>query len=701
MDDSRFDDAIRTFARRFTRRGAGHVLTFGIGAAIIDRATKGPAVSARPRRKNTDEGRSKRRPPAERGSARVQAASEGLSIEWLNDGRSLLIYNQANRDGAYKAILKALSGGWARYPTHADYYAVFENGQHLRDVYVVAEYGHQDGTLPIFAYGVESSGEAWRFGLLFRGESLDRVVTASLGKSCKKKKGKKGKKCKKIWKAASRLPSLQRTSTEGANVATRADVVADECRSCDSSCSSIAGLSLHLFSDYHVALPCGIASAGVCGANFLTCVGPVFSTCQPILDSILGNPGAQNCESICSQEGSCAPCESVSCSGGQVLNSSTCACECPSGPGEQLFCGGQCVNVRTNSAHCGACNRPCGTNEICQNSQCQTACALSGPFTGVGWPFDPDDGQWFIFNGYRGHVDHGVPNDPTLKNTSQRFGLDFAKCLPDELNLASGACGEDQSGRDVSATANSRVYSPVTGQILFNTDAVGIRVAGASDHVIVLAHVVVSAAQGSCVAKNQDIGHVSGGTNAHIHMSLYERVNGGDDQRTPVPFDGQWAIDACYYPDDGTRYQYQDRIAPCGSLCGDGSCGCPGGHEACDGVCVPLCSPGQTRSASCRCSFPGGTCPAGTYSCGSAECAGGACTCGTTTEGESICFDQGCGSPCTSSNGCLGAAVCVINDTCCNGEGDCILPENFCAGAGFASRRLGERRARSAKKRRR
>ncbi|MBA2598375.1 MAG: hypothetical protein H0V00_17270 [Chloroflexia bacterium] len=320
------------------------------------------------------------------------------------------------------------------------------------------------------------------------------------------------------------------------------------------------------------------------------------------------------------------------------------------------------------------------------------ACGMGGPFGGLSWPFNPGDGQWFIVNGYRGFVDHGNPT-----NQAQLFGFDFAVCDPGSIDTTFGTCGgATQDGWDKPNTIDRRVLAPVSGQVLWrDPESLGIRIAGASTHVLVIAHVSGLLAQGMCVIKGQEIGRVSGSGNApHIHMSLYRQISGSDANRDAVPFDGQFAIGAaCFYPagdpsssgDQPFVNQYLGRLVPCGKRCADGSCGCPGGEQVCDAVCVPSCPPGQAHVAGCGCKLLG-ACQAG-FVCDdpnddSVPCgpAGTECWCTTVTEGGAQCGDNVCPEPfidCSSSDECEAAFgpgyFCQPEGSGCCGR-TCIAP---------------------------
>ena len=67
----------------------------------------------------------------------------------------------------------------------------------------------------------------------------------------------------------------------------------------------------------------------------------------------------------------CAPVnEGGTCGTGQVCRNGECASACPVG---QTMCGGACVDLRTNPAHCGACRASCGSG-MCLAGTCTGVC---------------------------------------------------------------------------------------------------------------------------------------------------------------------------------------------------------------------------------------------------------------------------------------------------------------------------------------
>lgn len=186
---------------------------------------------------------------------------------------------------------------------------------------------------------------------------------------------------------------------------------------------------------------------------------------------------------------------------------------------------------------------PHGTrNGLVQRSQ-----ASLSPGT-ISWPFDPNDGQWTIVNGYRGNEDHapgGSLNDYAL------YALDFAR-----------------GGRTTGAT----VYSPVSGTVAWTDGGcymLSISIDDAPAYRVGLSH-IDGFPSGGHVNQGDAIGTVSDGTcigsGNHIHMVLYSCRDCQPDpanQRVGIPFSGPAAIVGCDYPDNGSRRQYQGRSVPC------------------------------------------------------------------------------------------------------------------------------------------
>ncbi len=97
-------------------------------------------------------------------------------------------------------------------------------------------------------------------------------------------------------------------------------------------------------------------------------------------------PGSQvNCSGICVDPatnrahcGASAGCgvsggtAGTSCASGQVCNAGACSVSCP---GSQVNCSGACVNLQTDSLHCGNCTTSCGSGKTCVAGVCSANCS--------------------------------------------------------------------------------------------------------------------------------------------------------------------------------------------------------------------------------------------------------------------------------------------------------------------------------------
>ncbi len=94
-------------------------------------------------------------------------------------------------------------------------------------------------------------------------------------------------------------------------------------------------------------------TAGTAGGTLLeTCRGPGAALCD------------SECVNVLTDSLHCGACE-YQCTGGQWCQDGTCACA-----GTDTFCNGQCVNTLTSSLHCGVCDNACATGD-CVDGVCE------------------------------------------------------------------------------------------------------------------------------------------------------------------------------------------------------------------------------------------------------------------------------------------------------------------------------------------
>jgi hypothetical protein len=202
----------------------------------------------------------------------------------------------------------------------------------------------------------------------------------------------------------------------------------------------------------------------------------------------------------------------------------------------------------------------------------------------LAWPFDPKAGQWTIVHGYRAEDEdtNSIATPPVDDRDFARLALEFAVCAAEDVDVADGTCDLGAAGSDSSwdreATQGSAVVSPVDGTVAWTEGeasclAVGIDIAGHSGYRLALFNVEGDLERGQRVTRGKRIGKVPRRgceRGDRIRMALYQPQKGTSDdpvaEREGVPFDGEWAIAGCEYPDDKrTVEQYREELVPCPS----------------------------------------------------------------------------------------------------------------------------------------
>jgi hypothetical protein len=193
-------------------------------------------------------------------------------------------------------------------------------------------------------------------------------------------------------------------------------------------------------------------------------------------------------------------------------------------------------------------------------------------------------------HGYRAG-DEGTNNAATPAAVGRdyaRFALAFAVCRPENVDEADGTCelgpttesgsevGNDP-GWDTKATQGADVLSPVDGTVAWTAEAnapcqsVGIDITGHPGYRVALFNVEGHPEPGKSVKRGKRIGKVAKGDcegGDALSMVLYRPQTGTSDdpvaEREGVPFEDEWAIAGCDYPDDKrTVNQYRGELVPC------------------------------------------------------------------------------------------------------------------------------------------
>lgn len=206
--------------------------------------------------------------------------------------------------------------------------------------------------------------------------------------------------------------------------------------------------------------------------------------------------------------------------------------------------------------------------------------------TVLDWPFDPEEGQWTVVNGYRGDGRHAAELDEAPN--PGRFTLAFARCQNARVDEEDGVCAlggggifgaDGEAGWDRAATRGAAVLAPVDGRITYAGELtptcryIGIDVDGHPGYQIVLINVDGAPSEGK-VERGKRLGTVATGACGDddagdaLSMLLFRRHEDGEaDPEAPpegVPFADDWQIAGCAYPDDKrTANQHVGQLVPC------------------------------------------------------------------------------------------------------------------------------------------
>ncbi len=122
--------------------------------------------------------------------------------------------------------------------------------------------------------------------------------------------------------------------------------------------------------------PCPVPPNGSATCNGVSCGISCAAGFHPCGDACVPDSSPAGCGSACAVCAAPGDLKAPTCSAG------TCGAAC------RTSCGGTCVDVGSDNAHCGACGVACGASEQCSLGQCAATCAagqlaLDGPL-----PFD-------------------------------------------------------------------------------------------------------------------------------------------------------------------------------------------------------------------------------------------------------------------------------------------------------------------------
>jgi len=200
----------------------------------------------------------------------------------------------------------------------------------------------------------------------------------------------------------------------------------------------------------------------------------------------------------------------------------------------------------------------------------------------LAWPFDAKAGQWTIIHGYRAEdEDTNMAATPAAnRGDFTRLALEFAVCPEADVDVADGTCDLGAVGGDPNwdreATQGSTVVSPVDGTVAWTEGeasclTMAIDIAGHPGYRLALYNVEGELERSQRVTRGKRIGKVARRgceRGDRLRMALYRPQPGTSDdsvaEREGVPFNGEWAIAGCNYPDDRrTVEQYRGELVPC------------------------------------------------------------------------------------------------------------------------------------------
>ena len=131
-----------------------------------------------------------------------------------------------------------------------------------------------------------------------------------------------------------------------------------------------------------------------------------------------------------------------------------------------LSCNGDgttCVNTNNSEEHCGACNSPCGANEVCQGGQCvcasgfhrcsgtcvtdtdPTACGTSCTVCGTSQLCDANTGGCCAPQGFTS-TSACITDDDCCSDSKCAAFMGISRCRPKDCVESGQSCGTDPLG---------------------------------------------------------------------------------------------------------------------------------------------------------------------------------------------------------------------------------------------------------------
>ncbi len=156
----------------------------------------------------------------------------------------------------------------------------------------------------------------------------------------------------------------------------------------------------------------------------------------------------------------------------------------------------------------------------------------------IAWPVA--GGEWEILQGYNGS---------SHQNNSDLWQY------RDSLDLV----------RTDGSTAGETAYSPVTGTVRWlDPSTGGISIDMGNGYAVAMFHLTIDGSisvgdvltQGQAVGFISDVGGAGFASTPHLHIAVWATSDGGNWNRTSVPFEGSLAISGYNLPNDGSGFQH-------------------------------------------------------------------------------------------------------------------------------------------------